>query len=67
MARRNSTNKKLTFRKAVTLDVAARDIGAKFAGRRKGKTLFLAGKRVGSSGVLFTGKELIRAKRRSLK
>ena len=55
------------FTTAVTLDRAARDIGARPAGRgKKGKRLFLAGKTTSSSGVLFTGGELVKAKKRSL-
>ena len=64
---RGTKTKLNKFGRAVIIDRAARDIGAKFAGKSKGKSLFLAGKAVGSAGVLFTGKELIRAKKRATK
>lgn len=66
MAQRKST-RKTSFRSAIIIDKARRDIGAKFAGRVKGKTLFATGRAVGSTGVIFTGKELARAKKRALR
>ncbi len=62
-----STRKLTKFGKAVTVDRARRDIGAKFAGRKGGKSLFSAGKSVGSAGVVFTGAELVKAKKRAVK
>lgn len=54
------------FRRAVILDRARRDIsGREF---RKGqKYYYSAGSNNSSSGVVFTGKELLRAKQRSLR
>lgn len=63
----NKGKRKLTkFGRAVTLDRAVKDINGKFAGRKKGVNLFLAGKSISSGGVLFTGKELLRAKKRAI-
>lgn len=60
--------KKITnFGRAVIIDRARRDIGAKFIGRKSGKSLFRTGKAVGSAGVIFTGTELAKAKKRAIK
>lgn len=55
------------FRRAVTIDIARRDIGAKFFGKKSGKSLFSTGKSVGSAGLIFTGAELVKAKKRAIK
>lgn len=66
--RRKKMPKKMTnFGRAVTIDRARRDIGAKFVGKKSGKSLFGTGKSVGSAGVIFTGAELVKAKKRAIK
>lgn len=57
---------KLSFRQAVAVDRARRDIGGT-AIRVKGKTLIRTRSTGFSSGVAFTPKELIRAKKRAFK
>lgn len=64
--KRSKSSRKSNFQRAVTLDKATKDIGGRFAGRKNGKTLVSAGKTAGSAGVLFTSKELIRAKKRAI-
>lgn len=61
------SNKMTGFSRAVIIDRARRDIGAKFAGRKSGKSLFSTGKSVGSAGLVFTGAELVKAKKRAIK